>query len=161
MKIVLSRKGFDSSSGGYPSPILPDGKMLSLPIPGDWETLTYSDIIAPGGKTYAEILEELDAGLKLSVKRFIWIRILCQGYEDVIQNGCRHLDKTVPRSRIWKTKGFRAEIYFCFSAGSAIPKRSMENYAFTATITASTPYSVTCRLVISSVPAEPLNCQSG
>ena len=68
VKIVLSRKGFDSSSGGYPSPILPDGKMLSLPIPGDWETLTYSDIIAPGGKTYAEILEELDAGAKIERK---------------------------------------------------------------------------------------------
>ena len=65
VKIVLSRKGFDSSSGGYPSPILPDGKMLSLPIPGDWETLTYSDIIAPGGKTYAEIIEELDAGAEI------------------------------------------------------------------------------------------------
>ena len=33
MKIVLSRKGFDSSTGGVASPILPDGTMLSLPIP--------------------------------------------------------------------------------------------------------------------------------
>lgn len=33
MKIILSRKGFDSSNGGMPSPILPDGRMLSLPIP--------------------------------------------------------------------------------------------------------------------------------
>ena len=32
-KIVLSRKGFDSSSGGNPSPIFPDGRILSLPIP--------------------------------------------------------------------------------------------------------------------------------
>lgn len=38
--------------------------MLSLPVPGDWETLTYSGIVAPGGKTYAEILEELDVGPK-------------------------------------------------------------------------------------------------
>ena len=65
MKIVLSRKGFDSDNGKHPSPILPDGEMLSLPIPGDWETLTYNDIIAPGGKTYAEILEELGAGVKM------------------------------------------------------------------------------------------------
>ena len=67
MKIVLSRKGFDSSrnSGGHPSPILPDGKMLSVPIPGRWETLTYNDIAAPGGKTYAEILEELGAGVEM------------------------------------------------------------------------------------------------
>ena len=32
-RIVLSRKGFDSSSGGKPSPIFPDGRILSLPIP--------------------------------------------------------------------------------------------------------------------------------
>ncbi len=33
MKIILSRKGFDSSSGGVPSPIFPDGSLCSLPIP--------------------------------------------------------------------------------------------------------------------------------
>lgn len=33
MKLILSRKGFDSSFGGHPSPILPDGRMISLPIP--------------------------------------------------------------------------------------------------------------------------------
>jgi len=33
MKIILSRKGFDSGNAGMPSPIMPDGKPLSLPIP--------------------------------------------------------------------------------------------------------------------------------
>lgn len=33
MKVILSRKGFDSSYGGYPSIILPSGKMISFPIP--------------------------------------------------------------------------------------------------------------------------------
>lgn len=33
MKIIFSRKGFDSQYGGVPSPILPDGSVLSLPIP--------------------------------------------------------------------------------------------------------------------------------
>ena len=32
-RIILSRKGFDSSLGRMPSPILPTGEMLSLPIP--------------------------------------------------------------------------------------------------------------------------------
>ena len=32
MKLVFSRKGFDSSAGGFPSPII-NGKPLSLPIP--------------------------------------------------------------------------------------------------------------------------------
>lgn len=33
MKIILSRKGFDGSAGGCPSPIFEDGSMISLPIP--------------------------------------------------------------------------------------------------------------------------------
>jgi hypothetical protein len=34
MKIILSRKGFDSAHGGIPSPVFPKGEMLSFPIPG-------------------------------------------------------------------------------------------------------------------------------
>ena len=32
-KLIISRKGFNSGSGGCPSPIFPDGTMFSLPIP--------------------------------------------------------------------------------------------------------------------------------
>ena len=32
-KLIISRKGFDSGSGGCPSPIFPDETMFSLPIP--------------------------------------------------------------------------------------------------------------------------------
>ncbi|MBO4456467.1 MAG: hypothetical protein J5802_01965 [Butyrivibrio sp.] len=35
MKIILSRKGFDSTNGGCASPIMPDGTLLSMPIPSD------------------------------------------------------------------------------------------------------------------------------
>lgn len=45
MKIILSRKGFDSASGGYCNPILPDGTLLSFPIPGESKTpIKYSDL---------------------------------------------------------------------------------------------------------------------
>ncbi|MBC8385465.1 MAG: hypothetical protein H8E57_08115 [Candidatus Cloacimonetes bacterium] len=44
MKIILSRKGFDSSAGGYPSPILPDGTLLSLPIPAEKDSIKYSGL---------------------------------------------------------------------------------------------------------------------
>lgn len=44
MKIILSRKGFDSGSGGTPSPIFPDGQMLSLPIPDKQSRIRYQDI---------------------------------------------------------------------------------------------------------------------
>lgn len=54
MKVILSRKGFDSQYGGQASPILPDGTLLSMPIPSDdkqkyndllWDDLSYLDII--------------------------------------------------------------------------------------------------------------------
>jgi Nucleotide modification associated domain 3 len=39
MKIVFSRKGFDSAAGGAPSPII-DGRPISLPIPTQRRSLT-------------------------------------------------------------------------------------------------------------------------
>jgi hypothetical protein len=45
MRIIFSRKGFDSSFGRKPSPILPDGRMVSLPIPAKKQSSTrYGDI---------------------------------------------------------------------------------------------------------------------
>jgi hypothetical protein len=34
-KIIFSRKGFDSTAGGLPSIIFPDGTLFSIPIPGN------------------------------------------------------------------------------------------------------------------------------
>ena len=48
MKLILSRKGFDSSAGGIASPILPDGRMISLPIPSSGDDFTFADINVPG-----------------------------------------------------------------------------------------------------------------
>lgn len=39
MKIIISRKGFDSGYGGVPSPVLPDGRIVSLPIPSSAGTI--------------------------------------------------------------------------------------------------------------------------
>lgn len=58
MRIVLSRKGFDSGNGGIPSPIMPDGTLLSFPIPSENGNTTYHDIIYRG-KSYYEIMREL------------------------------------------------------------------------------------------------------
>ncbi|HEY0072063.1 MAG TPA: hypothetical protein VGE04_19045 [Chloroflexia bacterium] len=49
MKIILSRKGFDSATGKVASPILPDGELCSLPIPGPPESnqpIRYADLMA-------------------------------------------------------------------------------------------------------------------
>ncbi len=40
MKLVFSRKGFDSSAGGFPSPII-NGKPISLPIPYSNSKVSY------------------------------------------------------------------------------------------------------------------------
>ena len=81
MKIILSRKGFDSEYGGMPSPILPDGTLLSMPIPNKkkeeqcdeeyWhDKCNYKELSIDIwndkkshfiNKTYADILKELDA----------------------------------------------------------------------------------------------------
>lgn len=58
-KIILSRKGFDSANGGMPSPILPDGTLLSLPITFEKETLSYDEIYFRD-KSYEEIITELN-----------------------------------------------------------------------------------------------------
>lgn len=44
MKIILSRKGFDSSNGGCASPIFPDGRMISLPIPASNAPTKFNDV---------------------------------------------------------------------------------------------------------------------
>jgi hypothetical protein len=55
MKIILSRKGFDSSSGGVPSPIFSDGDMLSLPIPDRASTVKYDEIAGNSWATVGEL----------------------------------------------------------------------------------------------------------
>jgi len=64
VKLILSRKGFDSSSGGVPSPIFPDGRMLSLPIPeqDEWAEasyrITYEQLRWPG-EPIGDLVEQL------------------------------------------------------------------------------------------------------
>ncbi|MFH1690248.1 MAG: hypothetical protein ABIE42_08425 [Candidatus Eisenbacteria bacterium] len=64
MKIILSRKGFDSSSGGIPSPILPSGRLCSLPIPDrseDSGSVPFSSISCDGFDLGA-VVERLSRG---------------------------------------------------------------------------------------------------
>lgn len=59
MKIILSRKGFDSGYGGYPSPILPDGTLLSLPIPDFKKDITYNDLHVNDQLKYIDIMRDI------------------------------------------------------------------------------------------------------
>lgn len=58
MKVILSRKGFDSEYGGQPSPILPDGTLLSFPIPQENDTEKFSSIYY-NDRSYFDIIKEL------------------------------------------------------------------------------------------------------
>jgi hypothetical protein len=61
-KLILSRKGFDSSFGGSPSPILKDGKIISFPIPVNTTNqnyyLTFNDL-TPLGVDLGKLISDL------------------------------------------------------------------------------------------------------
>ena len=57
MKLILSRKGFDTGSGGKASPIFPDGTMFSLPIPVAADKITYGAL-----RHFSEDLGEVNVG---------------------------------------------------------------------------------------------------
>jgi hypothetical protein len=61
VRLILSRKGFDSSAGGVPSPIFEDGSMLSLSIPEKSSGLTYGDL-SWHGRSVGDVVEQLTKG---------------------------------------------------------------------------------------------------
>ncbi len=71
MKIILSRKGSDSASGGYPSPhFAENGRLLVLPIPEEKEKNNINS-----GRTYADLrfddrLSYLDVMKQLGINKF-------------------------------------------------------------------------------------------
>ena len=65
MKIILSRKGFDSKNGEQPSPIMPDGTLLSLPIPDENGNNTFSSLYW-NGMSFYEIIHSLKPKTKLN-----------------------------------------------------------------------------------------------
>jgi hypothetical protein len=58
MKVILARKGFDTSNGRIPSPILPDGTLLSLPIPTGAPEGRYAELLRDG-HSYEQIILDL------------------------------------------------------------------------------------------------------
>lgn len=61
MKIILSRKGFDSSNGGCASPIFPDGRLVSLPIPASGAPTSFSDV-SFDGLSVGQVVRDLSGG---------------------------------------------------------------------------------------------------
>ncbi|MBW4935370.1 Nmad3 family putative nucleotide modification protein [Marinobacter sp. F4206] len=61
MRLILSRKGFDSSAGGCPSPVLPDDSLCVLPIPDDQSRIRY-DQVRFGGRRLGKLARDLSGG---------------------------------------------------------------------------------------------------
>lgn len=96
MKVILSRKGFDSGYGGYASPILPNGQMISLPIPYKKDDIKYSEVKADGSKTFYDLMKDLNPKIKSANK-----------WPDIDKDTRCHLDpdiykKAIDRETNWK-----------------------------------------------------------
>ncbi len=98
MKIVLSRKGFDSSAGGVPSPILPGGRLISLPIPDGNSIVRYGQI-EHGGVDVGKLVHSLTRGRVRARSRV-------------------HLDPDLVSAKKYSRDGLRACFGQCGSAAS-------------------------------------------
>ena len=61
IQVVFSRKGFDSQYGSIASPILPNGRLLPLPIPSRHDDATLADLSYADGET-ARLITDLSGG---------------------------------------------------------------------------------------------------
>lgn len=111
MKIILSRKGFDSGYGKCPSPILPDGTLLSMPIPGEKgeKALCFSDV-SYNGVSYDKI----------------WRDISPRSYEKYNDNHGCHLDPDIRSDlRNNPVQGWRPAFGQCSTAAKHLDKQNV------------------------------------
>ena len=97
MKVILSRKGFDSGIGGYASPILPDGTVLSLPIPEEGSDICYSNLKTQDGKSYMDIMKSIKSTVKYGEK--LW--------KDLKEDCACHLDPDLRKGMIKRQDNWR------------------------------------------------------
>jgi len=108
LKVIFSRKGFDTKYGGGCSPILPDGKLLSIPIPSISieNGIAYSDIISPYGN-YNDLM------LLLNIK--------------IPENRLAHLDPDIVKSVYKRKKNWRGIFGQSGAASSHLHNCNVEN----------------------------------
>jgi hypothetical protein len=61
MKIIFSRKGFDSQYGAVPNAVLPDGTLVSFPIEDKKSIITAAEV-RRAGESVGEMVEQLTGG---------------------------------------------------------------------------------------------------
>lgn len=100
MKIILSRKGVDSSAGGFASPIFPDGRLLSIPIPDDRAPVKYRDIQGDDKqRILSKLVKDLGRG-KLSASQKV------------------HVDPDLDKTQLQRKPGWRPLFGQCGAAQS-------------------------------------------
>lgn len=87
MKIILSRKGVDSSSGGFASPILKHSRLLPVAIPDDRSPIRYRDLRSdpPLGKMVKHLSQD---------RLNCWSRVHLD--PDLIKDGLAGRDNFIP-----------------------------------------------------------------
>ncbi len=113
MKIIISRKGLDSSNGGA-SPIFcdDDGRMVSVPIPADNSCIKYSDIhwqSEVGDNNLGNVVKQLSHSSIKSIDK------------SVKSDGLTHLDPDLRWDALERQLGLEATIWTsrCCSSPSA------------------------------------------
>lgn len=121
VKIILSRKGFDSGNGGYPSPILPGDKMISLPIPSPGDHISYSELnLKYQNKDYYDTYYDLMKELRPTIMRRNEGKILLRK-----DTKC-HLDPDIYENVFDRKKGWRPLFGPDGSAQTHLEKNGLE-----------------------------------
>ncbi|WP_349407404.1 hypothetical protein [Pseudalkalibacillus sp. SCS-8] len=95
MKVIISRKGFDSSSSGYPSPILEDGTLLSLPIPDPDSLVSYHHLTSRE-KNYFDYMKSINNTIKLK-----------NNWKELDETITCHLDPDLDANTLKREKGWK------------------------------------------------------
>ncbi len=61
MKLIFSRKAFDSSAGKVANPILDDGSLIPMPIPDKQSPIRYEDVTI-AGQNLGKVASDLTRG---------------------------------------------------------------------------------------------------
>ena len=120
MRIILSRKGFDSSSGGCPSPILQGKYLRSLPIPeccsgatSSFSGTKYEDIGNDDGNSMGDIVESLT-----KCEKCVEVRIK--------RDANAHLDPDIDKKSLPRDEGWRGVFGQCGSSQSHLENQGVK-----------------------------------
>ena len=92
MKVILSRKGFDSANGAMPSPILPNNTLLSLPIPSTHDTIRFTDLNLTKSLNYFSLISSLQKKFRKNL---------------ILSSDTCHLDPDIYPEIIKRTSGWK------------------------------------------------------